>query len=109
MAYEKHTWETGETITAEKLNNLEDGVSGSGGILCVREQDDGAYIVLDKTFNEISTHLQSGGIAFTLRGSQNNITVKLIQIVTDQGYKVQTSDYSFYAMSADDYPRIYMD
>ena len=33
MAYEKHTWETGETITAEKLNNLEDGVasSGSGG------------------------------------------------------------------------------
>ena len=26
MAYEKHTWETGETITAEKLNNLEDGV-----------------------------------------------------------------------------------
>lgn len=29
MAYEKHTWETGETITAEKLNNLEDGVSGN--------------------------------------------------------------------------------
>lgn len=26
MAYEKHTWETGETITAEKLNNIEDGV-----------------------------------------------------------------------------------
>lgn len=26
MSYEKHTWETGETITAEKLNNLEDEV-----------------------------------------------------------------------------------
>lgn len=25
MAYEKHSWETGELITAEKLNNLEDG------------------------------------------------------------------------------------
>ena len=25
MSYEKHTWETGETITAEKLNNLENG------------------------------------------------------------------------------------
>ena len=26
MAYEKHTWETGEVITAEKLNNLENGI-----------------------------------------------------------------------------------
>lgn len=26
MSYEKHTWETGEVITAEKLNNLEGGV-----------------------------------------------------------------------------------
>lgn len=33
MPYEKHTWETGETITAEKLNNLENGiVSGVGNI-----------------------------------------------------------------------------
>lgn len=31
MSYEKHTWETGETITAEKLNNLENGVASSGG------------------------------------------------------------------------------
>ena len=30
MSYEKHTWETGETITAEKLNNLEDGVASGG-------------------------------------------------------------------------------
>ena len=27
MAYEKHTWETGETITAELLNHIEDGVA----------------------------------------------------------------------------------
>ena len=26
MAYEKHTWETGEVITAEKLNNIETAV-----------------------------------------------------------------------------------
>lgn len=30
MSYEKHTWQTGETITAEKLNNLEDGVASNG-------------------------------------------------------------------------------
>ena len=53
MAYEKHTWETGETITAEKLNNLEDGVSGNGGILLVREQESGVYMVLDKNRMEM--------------------------------------------------------
>lgn len=26
MAYEKHNWETGETITAALLNNIEEGV-----------------------------------------------------------------------------------
>ena len=30
MAYEKHTWQTGEVITAEKLNNLEDGIAQGG-------------------------------------------------------------------------------
>ena len=34
MSYEKHTWETGEIITAEKLNNLEDGVAGASGSDC---------------------------------------------------------------------------
>ena len=27
MAYEKHTWETGEVITAEKLNRVEEGIN----------------------------------------------------------------------------------
>lgn len=30
MNYEKHTWETGETITAEKLNNLENEANDKG-------------------------------------------------------------------------------
>lgn len=36
MAYEQHEWVNGETITAEKLNNIEEGIaeaaqSGGGG------------------------------------------------------------------------------
>jgi len=27
MAYAKHTWQTGETITATKLNNIENGIA----------------------------------------------------------------------------------
>ena len=33
MAYEKQTWQCGETITADKLNHMEDGIEEccSGG------------------------------------------------------------------------------
>ena len=31
MAYEKQTWETGDVITAEKLNHMESGIEGGGG------------------------------------------------------------------------------
>lgn len=34
MAYDKHTWETGEVITAEKLNNMENGIEAANkGVL----------------------------------------------------------------------------
>lgn len=29
MAYEKQTWQTGDTITADKLNHIEDGINNS--------------------------------------------------------------------------------
>lgn len=32
MAYEKQTWQCGETITADKLNHMEDGISENGGV-----------------------------------------------------------------------------
>lgn len=31
MAYEKQTWECGETITADKLNHMEDGIANASG------------------------------------------------------------------------------
>lgn len=40
MAYEKHEWVNGETITAEKMNNIEEGIaeasqSGGGGNMAI--------------------------------------------------------------------------
>lgn len=31
MSYTKQTWATGDIITAEKLNHMEDGIAGGGG------------------------------------------------------------------------------
>lgn len=32
--YEKQTWNTGDVITEEKLNHMEDGISNAGGNDC---------------------------------------------------------------------------
>lgn len=32
MAYERQTWTCGETITADKLNHIEEGLANSGGV-----------------------------------------------------------------------------
>ena len=67
MSYEKHTWETGETITAEKLNNLEDGVSGNNSDLFMlvnaETVDNNTLTAIDKTFDEIANFIINGGIA----------------------------------------------
>ena len=49
MAYEKHTWETGETITAEKLNNLENKTS----VWLIPTTVEGNKMTLTKTWQEI--------------------------------------------------------
>ena len=64
MAYEKQTWVTGEVITKEKLNHMEDGIANSGGILFLSEDGGGT---LDKTWNEINTALRNGQLVFVLK------------------------------------------
>ena len=57
MAYEKQTWVTGEVITKEKLNHMEDGIVNSGGVIASNFGED---YTLDKTWNEINTALRNG-------------------------------------------------
>ena len=60
MAYTPHTWSDDETITASKLNNMEQGIAGGGGVLvCTSSYDDGDY-VLNKTAGEIYDALVAG-------------------------------------------------
>lgn len=53
MAYTPTTWVTGDTVTATKLNKLEQGVANAGNVMIVT----GSYIngdyTLDKTVQEL--------------------------------------------------------
>lgn len=74
MNYEKQTWECGETITAEKLNHIEDGIANasSGGgaepvfINAVRmvKTNNKAVYTTDKTPNDILEAFGQNKIAY---------------------------------------------
>lgn len=67
MSYTPHTWTTNETITAAKLNNLEDGVqeaaqSGGGGLTFIpwTFDDNTDNIVLSMTAQQIYDGMLDG-------------------------------------------------
>ena len=55
MSYEPTVWKTGDVVTSEKLNKLENGVANAGGAMIVTAtvtmQGD---IILNSTFKEIA-------------------------------------------------------
>lgn len=66
MAYEKNIWATGDVVTAEKLNHMEEGIEagGSGGgvfVVTFTAPTSGTNIdSVDKTFDEVLSALKSG-------------------------------------------------
>ena len=47
MSYTKQTWQTGEVITATKLNHMEDGIENAGG---------GGALIIEMTLDETDPH-----------------------------------------------------
>lgn len=77
MAYVKQTWTSGETVTAAKLNHMEDGIaeggSGGSGVFNVNssldEQKGGA--VLDKTWQEIYDASKNGALVVVVNDAED--------------------------------------
>jgi hypothetical protein len=107
MSYDKNTWAKGDVITANKLNNMEDGIAnaGGGGVLVVTVDADDA---LDKTWQEIHD------AGFAIKASDVSPEVGwLTQLYSNgTGYYVAFSEVIngnvitvvYVAETADDYP-----
>ena len=63
MSYEKQTWATGDVITAEKLNHMEDGIEDAGGgtTRVIEVVIDGSTQTLQATYNQILAWFSTGG------------------------------------------------
>lgn len=60
MAYTPTTWATGDTITAEKLNKMEDGIATAELFAINVDYDENNQYIMDKTIDEILNALDNG-------------------------------------------------
>ncbi len=116
MAYIKTNWQAGDTITANKLNNIENGIeslsTGGGGTLIIHEN----YGTLDKTWQEIYNAMKTGLIVYIYDESSEGITIFYVlsawMTTTDGGNEVYYVDalrgangmVSYSTTATDDYP-----
>lgn len=73
MSYTPNTWATGDTITAAKLNSMEDGIANAGGgwdaIIRLTHAENSGYddtenitpSIVDGTFADLAAKIQGGG------------------------------------------------
>lgn len=66
MSYEPTVWKSGDVVTSAKLNKLEQGVAGGGGLFKVNAEYDESTdtLTLDKTWKEIRDAVVSGLVPY---------------------------------------------
>lgn len=104
MAYEKQTWACGDTITADKLNHMEDGIANAGGgseSLMVTETKSDDKRVLDKTWQEIYDAFPN---AYVLGEDEKVFIYDVVHDAKSGKYQVTTHNSDYSASSSDGYP-----
>ena len=83
MSYEKTTWQSGDVITAEKLNKIEDGITqGNNDFIVITFEDRGSYISSSYTPVDVAHFLEQGKIIYA-------------EMITMPGMVYTSSDYFY--------------
>lgn len=111
MAYEKNDWQTGDVITAEKLNNIENGVeAASPCVVHLEVEGEGGEAVghLDKTAGELMNAVTSGIIPTIIvpyGGDAYGVcTLQRADIEAGVYSFILSDDSVYYAENAEDKP-----
>lgn len=113
MSYMKTTWQDGDVISAERLNNMENGIANAAIMFIVNITENNDEIVLDKTWQEIY-NASENAIPVYIYAKNNNeyegqgIFVDRVKeiYVFNNLYTVVTVDGNLYSTpSPSDYPQ----
>lgn len=88
MSYTPTVWNTGDIVSSQKLNKLEEGVEGAYEVMVINDNNG----TLDKTWQEIHDAMVSGIPCVVISNSGESI--KAVQAVegTTGAYFVSTQD-----------------
>ena len=99
MSYEKQIWVNGETITANKLNHIEDGIENSNNISVINIEYSffTNTSIADKTFEELMSAYQNGNILICrlkLKNRDNITGLECINFLmkTNTGFLEETGE-----------------
>ena len=116
--YTPTEWATGDVITADKLNKMEGGIEDISSQTLIVEASLVDYsVVLNKTWQEIKEHVDSGCPVFCYRKVNSSLTqiynIAQVYISESNTYIVNAIDaaagsgiMSFYAGAPDGYPSV---
>ena len=66
MAYEKTTWQSGDIVTSEKLNNIENGVANANNfvVLSLTIDESTGNIPLGKSYNDLMAYYNNNTLVY---------------------------------------------
>ena len=93
MAYTKNTWVTGDIVTSEKLNHMEDGIENGNSALICRLESGSSY--LDKTFGEIFDAYTSGKmvVLYVKSGTDEHAGIYYSALTINIGYNEEPEEH----------------
>lgn len=116
MAYTPTVWETGDVITAEKLNNMECGIEAATPLILTETEDSeaGTY-TLSETAGTIKTAFDSGRVVLLVHAQTLDVglrvpVLKIEQSLLDESYVIDifqldpSNPITYVAATLTDYP-----
>ena len=108
MAYTKNTWRTGDIVSSQKLNHMEDGIANAGGTLVIGGfsfYNDAISGTSDKTWQEIDNALAEGARCVVVIGNGGHRQLIVEETTVLEGnYGIVAGMFSATTTSADGYP-----
>jgi len=106
MYYTKTNWKTGDTITADKLNHIEDGIaegSSGGNITFFPLTYDGTYYNTTASYNDVYQAMENGVVFFKSTLENTRISFRVITCRYEDKYMVTLENKeSLYSLNPTD-------
>ena len=112
MSYTPTNWQSGDKVTAEKLNKIEQGIANASAVVVLTETYDSTNNVytLNKSWSEMYQSMSSGTmfiLPLSITGDYPGVQIVSIYGVYQEGdtnYTVYTSEYGYSTTSQNGYP-----